>query len=72
MLERLQAAVSSGPTPQLPARQQAPARALYLAIPEDTYASLFDEAWGRDLATAAKLKMIVFDPKKEHIDRWIE
>jgi XisH protein len=52
--------------------RQEPDRALYLAIPEDTYLSLFDTAEGRDLIAAQELCLLVFHPKEEEIVRWIE
>lgn len=49
-----------------------PERILYLALSEVANTSIFSEPEGRDLATAQKLKLLVFDPAKEIILQWIE
>jgi len=53
-------------------RRQEPERALYLAVPADAFASVFDVSEGRDLIAAEELRLLVFDPPKEVITRWIE
>lgn len=52
--------------------RQEPDRALYLAIPEDTYQSIFNTAYGRDLISARALRLVVFRPEEEVVTEWIE
>jgi hypothetical protein len=47
-------------------------RALFLALPRDTYGALFDTAPGRDLVAAQELHLLVFDPDQGAIVQWIE
>ena len=47
-------------------------RQLFLAVDAEAYASLFNEADGRDLVTSRGIRLIVFDPEQEVILRWIE
>ena len=47
-------------------------RALFLAVDAEAYASLFNEADGRDLVTSRGIRLIVFDPAQEEILEWIE
>jgi hypothetical protein len=47
-----------------------PDRDLYLAIDEETYADLFLEPIGTLLLENKRLKLLVFDPRKEVICRW--
>ena len=49
-----------------------PDRSLYLAVPEETYFSLFDPADGRDLVAEHAIRLLVFGPDQEVILRWIE
>ena len=53
-------------------RRQEPERRLYLAVPEDTYLSLFDTAEGRDLIIAEAIRLLVFRPLEEMIVLWID
>jgi hypothetical protein len=51
--------------------RQEPDRGLYLAVPEDTFASVFDSGAGRDLIAARSIQLIVFRPGEDVITRWI-
>jgi hypothetical protein len=51
--------------------QVSPDRTLYLAIPEVAFASLFQEPIGTLLLTNGRLRLLIFDPQKEVIRRWI-
>lgn len=50
--------------------RQDPDRTLFLAVPEDTYRSLFETAEGRDLISARQIHLLVFRPDEEMIVRW--
>jgi hypothetical protein len=45
---------------------------LYLAVREATYADVFQEPIGEILLENQRVRLIVFDPQKEVIVRWIE
>src|SRR5262245_61798645 len=47
-------------------------RALFLAVTEAAYLEHFDTAEGRDLVADEALKLLVFQPIQEEIERWIE
>ncbi len=47
-------------------------RTLFLAVDAEAYASLFNEADGRDLVTSRQIRLIVFDPEQEVILQWIQ
>jgi hypothetical protein len=49
-----------------------PDRELYLAIREAVYLSLFTGVEGEELRLRARVKLIVFDEKKQEILQWIE
>ena len=49
-----------------------PDRILYLAIRESTYADIFEEPIGEILLENHRVKLIIFDPKKEETVKWIE
>lgn len=51
--------------------QVEPERMLYLAIPEEIFADLFEEAIGKLLIENHHLQLIVFNPIQEVIARWI-
>jgi hypothetical protein len=51
-------------------RRSDPDRALFLALPMDA-AEVFDEPLGQALLEDYEVQVIVFDPKKEEITRWI-
>jgi hypothetical protein len=53
-------------------RRQEPNRTLFLAVPSEAFASVFDPADGRDLVADQNLRLIVCDPDEETIVRWIE
>lgn len=48
-----------------------PERLLYLALPVWAYESLFEEPLGQLLLKNNRLCLIVFDPDKELIEKWI-
>jgi XisH protein len=49
-----------------------PDRIIYLAIREEVYLDIFSELLGQILLNKKRLKLIVFDSKKEAIIRWID
>lgn len=49
-----------------------PDRVLFLAVSLDAYISVFDGSEGRDLVAAQNVRLLVFDPTKEVIVRWID
>ena len=51
--------------------RQEPDRMIYLALPSDAYASLFNEEDERELAEAEDLKILIFDPELQEIVQWI-
>jgi len=50
----------------------APDRILYLAIREATYADVFQEPVGEILLENQRVRLIIFDPQKEVIIKWID
>ena len=48
-----------------------PGRILYLALPMDAYASLFNEQDERELAQSQDIHFLVFDPLRREIIQWI-
>ncbi len=52
--------------------QTDPTRQLYLAIREAVYYALFEEPIGRVLLDNQRLQLVVFDPDREVVLRWIE
>lgn len=48
-----------------------PERVLYLAVSDTARLELFDEPIGQLLLRHGRLKLLVFDPKKEVITQWI-
>ncbi len=48
-----------------------PDRELYLAVPEEIFGDLFEEPIGRLLLDNERFRLIVFDPFKEVILKWI-
>ncbi|MBH8552374.1 XisH family protein [Nostocaceae cyanobacterium CENA357] len=48
-----------------------PDRELYLAIRQNVYADLFEEAIGQILLDKKLIKLIIFEPKNEVILKWI-
>jgi len=50
-----------------------PERILYLAVPIEAFESLFDEDQvGEVLLKDEKIRLLVFDPEKKEIIRWLE
>lgn len=48
-----------------------PAWALYLAIPQDAYASIFTEPLGQLLVGREQIHLLIFNPQEEVITQWI-
>ncbi len=48
-----------------------PEQLLYLALPVWAYASLFEEPLGQLLLKNNRLRLIVFEPEQESIEKWI-
>ena len=51
--------------------EQGSDRVLYLAIPQRTYIELFNEPIGQILLNKKRLRLVIFEPKKEVILQWI-
>jgi hypothetical protein len=49
----------------------APDRILYLAVREAVFAAVFEEPIGRILLDNQRVQLVVFDPRKEVIVKWI-
>ncbi len=49
-----------------------PERALYLALPDDIHELLLDETDFRDILRAFQTRLILFDPQRGRIVKWIE
>ena len=47
-------------------------RQLYLAVPTARYDELFDTQLGKLVSADYRLNYIVYDPKREVIEKWIE
>jgi len=52
--------------------QKEPEREIYLAVPEDIFDSFFETPFGLLAITEYKLKLLIYDEKKEVIIKWIE
>jgi hypothetical protein len=48
-----------------------PGRSLYLAVPDAAWQVVFADALGEILIDDRVLRVVVFDPVKEEIVRWI-
>jgi hypothetical protein len=48
-----------------------PERSLYLAIPIDTFDSFFQEPFVQESLKQYQLKLIIYNPDEERIERWI-
>jgi len=48
-----------------------PEQLLYLALPVWAYACLFEEPLGQLLLKNNRLRLIVFEPEQESIEKWI-
>jgi hypothetical protein len=46
-------------------------RALFLAVPENTFANTFNEPIARPVVEDMKVALIVFNPQEERIVKWI-
>ncbi|MEA5521896.1 element excision factor XisH family protein [Limnoraphis robusta] len=46
-------------------------RILYLAIPLETFDSFFQEPFVQESLKQYQLKLIVYNPEQERIERWI-
>lgn len=51
--------------------EQQPDRMLFLAIPAAVYDGILSEQLGIKVATGASLRVLVFDPTKRKVQRWI-
>ena len=51
--------------------QREPDRVLYLAVHEEVFSGIFEEAIGRLLLENQRVKLLVFDRREEVILRWI-
>ncbi len=52
-------------------RAQEPERQLYLAVPNFTYEAFFSRPLAKETTEEAKIKLLVYDPEQEAVDRWI-
>lgn len=66
------AAVGQFVTYQDALQVQEPERILYLAVPDEAFAALFDTVRGRSLQKKLSLFLLVYSSKKETITKWIE
>ncbi len=55
---------------RLALKQKLPDLVLYLAIPTDTYDTLFRRPFIQDALEEYQLKLLIFDPKKQEIVLW--
>lgn len=55
---------------RLALKQKLPDLVLYLAIPTDTYDTLFRRLFIQDAIAEYQIKLLVFDPKKQEIVLW--
>ena len=53
-------------------RRQEAERALYLAVPNEAFETLFNPAHSRDLRAELALALLVYDAEEETIVQWIE
>lgn len=52
-------------------RAQEPDRQLYLAVPGEVWQNIFEEPIGQGLLAEYKLRLLLFDPRKELILQWM-
>jgi len=52
-------------------RKTEPDRQLFLAVPELAFVELFEEPVGQLLIEEEQLRIIVFDPQKSEIKKWV-
>lgn len=53
-------------------QEQEPDRDLFLAVPKIEYDTFFQKPFIQKLISYYKLKIVVFDPEKITIEKWIE
>ncbi|KPA15218.1 XisH protein [Candidatus Magnetomorum sp. HK-1] len=53
-------------------KETEPERDLYIAVPEEIFVDLFEEPIGKLLIGNKRFRLIVFDPLKEEIRKWID
>jgi len=49
-----------------------PERTLFLAMPTEAYGEILDEKDGQAFIEQEKLRLVLYDPVNEVLDRWIE
>lgn len=49
-----------------------PERELYLAVPAEVYYELFEEPIGQLLLENKRIQLLIFDPEKEVLVKWIQ
>lgn len=52
-------------------RKTEPERRLYLAVDQEAFVDIFDEALGQLLIETYRLQLVVFDEQQEVIIQWI-
>lgn len=57
---------------QMILRRNLPERELYLAVAADIYADFFQRAAIQDIIAEEAMRLLVFDPRKEEVVRWIK
>ncbi len=66
------AAVGQFVTYQDALQAQEPERVLYLAVPDEAFAALFDTVRGRSLQKKLSIFLLVYSSRKETITKWID
>jgi hypothetical protein len=51
--------------------EQDPGRVLYLAVPQEVYDNFFALAFAQTMIERYELRLIVYDPRKEELLKWI-
>jgi hypothetical protein len=49
-----------------------PERTLFLAMPTEAYGEILDEKEGQAFIESEKLRLVLYDPENEVLERWIE
>ncbi len=49
-----------------------PERALYLAVPQDTFSGFFQEPDVQEIVETHRIKLLIYDPYRVEIVQWIE
>jgi len=52
--------------------EKQPDRLLYLAVPREVYRTFFQSRFAQTAIEQHKLKLIVYNPKSEEIEQWID